>query len=219
MKYNISLEEINSIDVIADKWSRQDYLNLLELFEYGEAMEIKDDEILDLLKLVIADTDPQQAAAIVLSYKLGEELNTGQIEQLSNDMLKENVAEHYSDISFHSRLFDINVFLYKAYNGKFPHARASVIKLKIVPVKENVEHIDEALILRATAQLIDDHAIFKRLYINQLTGDKTFEEASDIIWYMKSLGEDLYEVITSDYWINESSFMTSTATVEIKFDE
>ncbi len=219
MKYNISLEEIDSIDEIADKWTRQDYLNLLELLEYGDAMEINDDEILDLLKLVISDTEPQEAATILLKYKLGEELNDGQIEQLSNDMLKENVAEHYSDISFHSRLFDINVFLYKAYNGKFPHARASVIKLKIVPLKESSHEIDEALILRATAQLIDDHAIFKRLYTKQLSGEETFEEANDIIWYMKNLGDNIYEIVTSDYWINASSFKASSTTVDIEMDE
>ena len=219
MKYNISLEEIDSIDEIVDKWTRQDYLNLLELLEYGDAMEIKDDEILDLLKLVISDTEPQEAATILLKYKLGEELNDGQIEQLSNDMLKENVAEHYSDISFHSRLFDINVFLYRAYNGKFPHARASVIKLKIVPLKESSHEIDEALILRATAQLIDDHAIFKRLYTKQLSGEETFEEANDIIWYMKNMGDNIYEIVTSDYWINASSFKASSTTVDIEMDE
>jgi hypothetical protein len=219
MKYNISLEEINSIDEITDKWSRQDYLNLLELFEYGNAGDVKEDEILDLLKLVISDTDPQEAASLLLNYKLGEELNAGQIEQLSNDMLKENVAEHYSDISFHSRLFDINVFLYKAYNGKFPHARASVIKLKIQPIKESEHEVDEALILRAAAQLIDDHAIFKRLYTKQLTGEETFEEAQDIIWYFKSLSDHNYEIITSDYWINEADFKSSTATVDIEIDE
>jgi hypothetical protein len=216
MKYNITLEEISSVDVIAGKWNRDDYLNLLELFEYGDTKDIKEDEVLDLLKLVISDTEPQEAASLLLSYKLGDALNDGQIEQLSHDMLKENVAEHYSDISFHSRLFDINVFLYKAYNGKFPRAQASVIVLKVEPIKETDVLVDDALILRVLAPMIDDHATFKRLFIKQLSGEESFEEAQDILWYFKPLGTHRYEITTSNYWINEGDFVQSTATVVVE---
>jgi hypothetical protein len=33
--------------------------------------------------MAISDYEPHEAAAIVLDYKLGEELNEGQIEQIS----------------------------------------------------------------------------------------------------------------------------------------
>jgi hypothetical protein len=37
----------------------------------------------ELLEMAISDYEPNEAAEIVLAYKLGEELNEGQIEQIS----------------------------------------------------------------------------------------------------------------------------------------
>lgn len=134
-------------------------------------------------------------------------------------MLKENVAEHYSDISFHSRLFDINEFLYKAYNGKFPHAMASVIKVKIEPHHKSDMVINEAIVIKCLAPMIDDHAVLKRLYKHQIAGEEEFDEAVDLIWYFKSLGNQEYEIITSDYWINNADFTSSETEVKIDIEE
>jgi hypothetical protein len=217
--YKVNLIDINSIDQINGKWSRKDYLELLEILEFGDTEEATDNDLKELLYLTISDLEPQEAAEIVLKYKLGNELTAGQIEQISNDMLKENVAEHYSDISFHSRLFDINVLLYQAYNGKFPNAKASVIQLSITPQQESDIIIDEKLVLKCLAPIIDDHAIIKRLYKNQFLGEEEFQEATAIIWYFKTLKNDQYEIITSDYWINKNHFIASETDVNIEIEE
>jgi hypothetical protein len=79
--------------------------------------------------------------------------------------------------------------------------------------------VDEAIALRAIAPIIDDHAVFKRLYKDQLLGEEEFDEASDIIWYFKSLGDHKYEIITSDYWINDADFTASEADVNVSVEE
>jgi hypothetical protein len=217
--YNVKLIDIHSIDQIDGKWMRKDYLELLEILEFGDTGEATDTDLKELLYLCISDLEPQEAAEIVLKYKLGNELTAGQIDQISNDMLKENVAEHYSDISFHSQLFDINVFLHKAYNGKFPLAKASVIRISITPKHETEIVIDKKMALKCIAPIIDDHAILKRLYINQLLGEEEFHEAAAIIWYFKVLENNEYEIITSDYWINNNHFTASEADVHIEIEE
>ncbi|WP_124979702.1 hypothetical protein [Nonlabens xiamenensis] len=219
MKYKVRLDNIKSIDEIPDRWTRDDFIQLLEVYELGDPGEASDDEVRELLFMAIKEYDPQEAAALLLQFRLGNQLNDGQIEQISNDMLKENVAEHYSDISFHARLFDINVLLYKAYNGKFPHAKASVIHLDIQPHHDSSVVIDEAIALRAVAPLIDEHATFKRLFKDQLVGEKAFEEASDIIWYFRALDNHQYELITSDYWINKADFTTDEADVNVSVED
>lgn len=219
MKYKVNLIDVTSIDEIDGKWSHDDYVELLDVFEYGDPGDASDQDLKELLYMAITDFEPQEAAELILKHKLGNELNAGQIEQISNDMLKENVAEHYSDISFHSRLFDINEFLYKAYNGKFPHAKASVVKVKIVPHHKSDIIMDESLVLRCLAPIIDDHAVIKRLYKNQLIGEEVFDEAADIIWYFKDLGNDEYQIITSDYWINNQDFTASEIEVKIDTEE
>ena len=219
MKYKVNLIDVTSIDEIDGKWSHDDYVQLLDVFEYGDPGEATDLDLKELLYMAITDFEPQEAASLILSHIFNGQLNAGQIEQISNDMLKENVAEHYSDISFHSRLFDINELLYKAYNGKFPHAKASVIKVKLTPHHDSDIIVNEAILLKCLAPIIDDHAVLKRLYKNQLSGLEEFDEACDIIWYFKSLGNNEYEIITSDYWINNQDFTSSDVEVKLDLEE
>jgi hypothetical protein len=67
--------------------------------------------------MAITDFEPNEAAAIVLDYKLSDSLNEGQI-QISNDMLIDKISEEYPEIAMALYIISINRF--KAYNGKFP---------------------------------------------------------------------------------------------------
>ena len=207
MKYQISIDDVSSIDEIEGKWGHDDYVNLLELFEFGDTGDASDQDLKELLYLAISEYEPQEAAEIVLRYKFNDEMNDGQCDQVSNDMLKENVAEKHSDISLHSRLFDVNEFLYKAYNGKFPHAKATVIQFTAKPLKENTQELKEDDVLRMLCAGIDPHAIVQRLYKDQICGEEEFPEAEDILWYFEKTGDHSYQIITSDYWINNEDFI------------
>lgn len=207
MKYQVNISDISTIYEIAGKWNRRDYLKLLELFEFGDPGDVSDQDMKELLYLAISEYEPHEAAEIVLRYKFQDELNDGQYEQLSHDMLKENVAEHYSDISFHSGLFDVNEFLYKAYNGKFPHAKASVIEFTATPESATSVSLDKASALRLLCTGINPHSILKRLFKDQINGDEDFDEAAHIAWYLKETGENNYQLITSEYWISNDEII------------
>jgi len=207
MKYQITIDDFDSIDEIENKWSHDDYVNLLELFEFGDVGDATDQDLKELLFLAISEYEPQEAAEIVLRYKFKDELNDGQYDQISNDMLKENVAEHYSDISFHSGLFDVNEFLYKAYNGKFPHAKASVIQFTATPKSKDAIEIDKQAALRLLCAGIDPHSILQRLFKDQISGEEEFPEAESIAWYFEKTGDHSYQLITSDYWISSDELM------------
>jgi hypothetical protein len=219
MKYQITINDISSIYEIDGKWNHDDYINLLELIEFGDPGDATDQDLKELLFLALSEYEPQEAAEIVLRYKFQEELSDGQYDQISNDMLKENVAEHYSDISFHSRLFDVNEFLYKAYNGKFPHAKASVIQFTATPEKESDIDINAAAALRLLSPGINPHALLKRLFKDQIEGDEEFEEAQDIVWYFEKTGDHSYQLTTSDYWINSEDLITNTWETTLETDQ
>jgi hypothetical protein len=207
MSYHIHIQKVESIQQIAGKWSREDYLKLLDIIEFGDPGDASEQDLRELLFLALSEYEPQEAAEIVLRYKFDDQFNDGQYEQISNDMLKENVAEHYSDISYHRDLFDVHEFLYKVYNGKFPLAKASVITFSIGGKDvENLE-MDKATALRLLAAGIDDHTLLKRLFKDQIDGNESFDDAQHIAWYLKELGTDTYQLITSDYWINSADFV------------
>jgi hypothetical protein len=209
MKYQITIDDFDSIDEIENKWNHDDYVNLLELFEFGDTGDATDQDLKELLFLAISEYEPQEAAEIVLRYKFNDEMNDGQYDQVSNDMLKENVAEKHSDISLHSRLFDVNEFLYKAYNGKFPHAKASVIKFTATTTSKEATELDKTAALRLLSAAIDPHSILQRLFKDQISGEEEFPEADDIAWYFDKTGDHSYQLITSDYWISSDELTQS----------
>jgi hypothetical protein len=85
--------------------------------------------------MAITDFEPNEAAAIVLDYKLSDSLNEGQI-QISNDMLIDKISEEYPEIAMQAPLYHINQLLFK-YNGKFPNAKATVMEFSVMPSKED----------------------------------------------------------------------------------
>jgi hypothetical protein len=63
--------------------------------------------------LHFTDFEPNEAAAIVLDYKLSDSLNEGQIQQISNDMLIDKISEEYPEIAMQAPLYHINQLLLK----------------------------------------------------------------------------------------------------------
>jgi len=217
MNFTISINKIKSIDKIEGSWTNNDYINLLELFEYTDTQSIPEEELLDMLFMAISDYEPEEAAEIVLTYKLANILKTGQIKNLSHEMLEDKVAEEYPDISLHYQLFNINQLLHDAYNGKFPRTLASVIDFEL-SFKENVT-ITKEIVLRTLSDLLSDKSLLKRLFSEQLDSDEDLKDADSIIWELKSLGNNMYQLISSDYWLNREDFELQEYSGELREDE
>jgi hypothetical protein len=88
MTYKINLLDVTSINEIDGKWSHDDYIGLLDVFEFGDPGDATDKDLKELLYMAISDFEPQEAALLILQHQLGKDLNEGQIEQISHDMLK-----------------------------------------------------------------------------------------------------------------------------------
>jgi hypothetical protein len=151
--------------------------------------------------------EPNEAAAIVLDYILSDHLSEGQIHQISNDMLLDKIAEEYPEISLHAKLFHANQLLFKAFNGKFPNTKATVIECTITPANElkNEELTKEAMLVLLGAGLSDSNLI-KRLFSEPMNGDKPFPEAEYILWEIDSTEKDHFKIITSEYWLSKDDF-------------
>lgn len=204
MKFKITLHKIKSIDKIAGYWTKEDYINLLELLDYSDAKSLPESELFDMLTMAITDYEPEEAAEVLLRYKFQNVLREGQIKNLSHEMLVDKVAEEYSDISFHYPLFNINQLLYQAYNGKFPKTLASVIDIEIqFSSKINVT---KEIVLRTISDLLSEKSLLKRLFNNQLDSEQELKEADHIIWDLKQIDENTFQIISSDYWLNKEDF-------------
>lgn len=111
MKFHIKVNSAKTIEEIENYWSNEDYSKLLELFSFPDANTIKPENLREMLFMAITDFEPNEVATTVLTYKLSESLNEGQIAQISHDMLLDKVCEEYPEIELHCDLFSINQLL------------------------------------------------------------------------------------------------------------
>ena len=218
MKYQVSINNISNVNDLENYWTREDYVQLLGLFDYPDAKSTDLAELQELLSMAVSDFQPNEAAGKVLNYKLSEKLNEGQIDQLSNEMLIDKVCEEYPDITLHSTLYQINQLLYKAYNGKFLNAKASIISCTITPENsDNLEPLSKANILKVLYAGFSPRNVIKRLFNEQLTTDADFEEAEAILWDLKTEDNINFKIVTSEYWLDREDFAATSFSSEVNF--
>ncbi|MFT5761978.1 MAG: hypothetical protein ACI8WA_001102 [Polaribacter sp.] len=216
MKYAIKIHKISTVNTLPDAWNITDFKELLERFDFADAESTDILELQELLFMAIADYEPNEAAAIVLDYKLSEHLNEGQIEQLSHEMLLDKISEEYPEIDLHKDLFSVNQLLYKAYNGKFFNTEATFVDFEILPLANAETKITKEIVLKCFAKNLDNHSVIIRLFGNQLNATEAFEQANDVIWELQK-NDANYRMITSDYWIGKEDFLNEEFEAKIDF--
>ncbi|NGY37324.1 hypothetical protein FQU23_007320 [Flavobacterium sp. XN-5] len=209
MNYQIIIKRIDTVNEVEGYWSDEDYIQLLEKFNFPDAATAEKKNLPELLEMAISDYEPNEAAEIVLAYKLGEELNAGQIEQISHNMLIDKVCEEYPEIHMQGRLFHVNQLLFKAYNGKFPNTKASVVHFSMTPTNGEVKELRAEDILKLLNNGLSDRNLIKRLFEDQMTQNIPFPEAEGIIWELNTADNINFSLVTSENWINNEDVTAS----------
>lgn len=204
MQYTVIINSVKTVDELEDSWNNTDFTELLKKFDYVEAENLKQDELRDYLFMAISDFEPTEAARLALEYKLSEELTEGQIDNLSHEMLREKVSENYSDINLHKTLFAVNQLLYKAFNGKFPATKATVVDLELKG--EDETEMTKEIVLMALRRGLSESNLMNRLFKEQLDGDAAFPEAEGILWNLQKKGNSQYVLTTSEKWLKKDEF-------------
>lgn len=207
MKFHIKINNLKTVEEIPDYWTSEDYIQLLEKLDYPDAESAPKDTLRELLMMALTDFEPNEAAAIVLDYKLSGSLNEGQIQQISNDMLLDKIVEEYPEIGLQSTLFHINQLLYKAFNGKFPNTHATIIDCSVKPLDKSLDaSFSKEQLLKLLAYGLSDHNLIKRLFGQKLEGTTPFQEAEDILWDINTSNQQDFKILTSEYWISKDDF-------------
>ena len=210
MRYKIEIKNIETIDEIENYWTNEDYLKLLEKFDYPDASVADKASLRELLFMAITDFEPKEAAVIVLEHKLSDHLSDGQIQQISIDMLIDKVCEEYREIGLHATLFHINQLLFKAYNGKFPNSKATVIYCKINPLEGDVnEKLSKENVLKLFSNGLSESNIIKRLFDHAMHDNAPFPEAEDVLWDLETKDNSNFKLTTSEYWLNKEDIKAS----------
>jgi len=216
MKHSFRVEPIkfSTIQDLPNAWSNQDYKALLEKMDFDGISEIPENELKQMCLMSLTDNEPEDAAKIVLEYIFENRLNSGQIENLSNEMLDERLWEEYADLSLHEEFFNATQLLYEAYNGKFPHPEAVRFQVKVsakIPSELSIFNQNtETPLIRLLVKGMPDNTLINRLFDEQLE-EGGFSEAKDIIWQLKKSDETetsvIFDVISSEYWFKDFKYV------------
>ncbi|MFC6269017.1 hypothetical protein [Frigoriflavimonas asaccharolytica] len=209
MKFNIKLNSAETLEEIEHYWTNEDYIQLLTLFNFPDAKTIQPENLREMLFMAISDFEPNEAAEIVLTYKLSEDLNEGQISQISNDMLLDKICEEYPEINLHYALFNINQLLFKAYNGTFLNCKATLVNFEIEKPRDFDDEITKEIVLKSFNNGLSDSNIIKRLFTENMSTETRFEQAEDILWELNHKEGNNYTFITSEYWMNKDEIIAS----------
>lgn len=215
MKADLLIEPIKfkTLTHLPNSWSQKDYINLLEIMDYGDTVGMSDQEIKEMCLLSLSDNEPEDAAEIVLKYVFKEELNSGQIQNLSHEIQNEKLWEEYADLSTHEQFFNVGQLLYDAYNGKFPHPEATQFGITVTTKnKEDFDSFDtnaEGILIRILVQGMPENTLLKRLFKDELEFGN-FKQAKDIIWQLKIENQEentlTFEIISSLYWFQDFKY-------------
>jgi len=209
MNYQVVISNIDTVNEVEGYWSDEDLIALLEKFNYPDGATAEKSSLPELLEMAISDYEPNEAAQIVLAYKLGDQLSEGQIEQISNNMLIDKVCEEYPEIHMQGTLFHVNQLLFKAYNGKFPNAKASIVHFSMTPTDGETQKLTAENVLKLLNNGLSDRNLIKRLFENQISQNIPFPEAESIIWKLTTEDNINYNLVTSENWINKDDIEES----------
>ena len=179
MNYQIIIKRIDTVNEVEGYWSDEDFIELLEKFNFPDAATAEKKNLPELL------------------------------EQISHNMLIDKVCEEYPEIHLQGTLFHINQLLFKAYNGKFPNAKASVVHFSMTPVDGEVKELTAENVLKLLNNGLSDRNLIKRLFDDQMSKNIPFPEAEGIIWELNTKDNVNYSLVTSENWINNEDIIAS----------
>ncbi len=214
ISFSVKILGAKTIDELEGSWTDTDFVELLKRFDYEDAEKLKPAELKDYLFMAISDFEPAEAASILLDYKLSEALNEGQIDNISQEMLREKVSENYSDIYIHHDLFNVNQLLYKAYNGKFHYTKAVLVDFEL-KTEDDQPEITKEIVLKVLSKGLSDSNLINRLFGDQLDGEAPFPEAEGILWDLVQKENQQYTAVTSEKWLVKEDFEALEYTCEI----
>lgn len=206
--FHVKVIGFDELSALEGDWTTADFTALLEKLDMDGGAPPTPEEAREMCLFALSDLEPENAAALLMSHKLGDDLTEGQIRNYSNECQFEKLWEQSSEMELHQPMFAVASLLAQINDQQFPTPDALRVKLQVDcsedEAKEFGSPIDPAFVLRMLSTGMDDDAILRRLFHEQLAGGP-FSEAASIVWDVTSTrnatGVEI-TVTSSGYWLD-----------------
>ena len=208
-KYRVGVDEFKELSELEQSWMPKDYVSILTSLDIAGADKIDVDDLRDMTIFALQDLNPPDAAAVLLKYKVGTKLSTGQIRNYSIDSQHERLWEQSADLSLHQDMFAVASMLSSVNAMAFPVPDALRVSMSIqCDDASKLEffntEMDRAILVRMISSGMNDSAILNRLFGDQIaTGE--IADADSIIWQVAVEQLDStklrLQITSSAYWL------------------
>lgn len=206
--FDVEVDEWAEIHTLPDAWSLPELRALLEQAEFEESVE--DADLEDMTLMVLQDLGVQEASDLVLLGVFGARMGSGVRQNLVSELDEDRPWEQFADVEKQADIFRSVVLLQKAFPNLFGTPDAIRIGMTVQPRKLEIlrwleKEPDAALIVRLLAGGMQEDAVLRRLYEDDLAG-KRFAAAGHILWQTRVLARvetaAKIEVISSHQWLD-----------------
>ena len=105
--YRVEIDGIEELKELEGSWQPTDYIAILQKMDVSGAAEIPAADLREMCVFALQDLDPPEAAALLLNYKLGAALSSGQIRNYSVESQHERLWEQSADLKIHQPMFGV----------------------------------------------------------------------------------------------------------------
>ncbi len=208
--YNVSQIKVKKVKELPDSWSKQDYLDLLEDLDVDDVETLSESDMHEMLVMALQDKELIPAAETLLNYRLGNTLDSGDIQYLSQEYLETELWDEHADMSLHKELFNIGMVLHDAFSSQMTEPVCANVSFKLQPIdneaEEELKKGDIAsLLIRVLADGMDENAKLNRLFEDQIK-EAPFPEAKSILWKIDKTeqnGSSEVELFLSYEWVKD----------------
>ena len=220
--YRVEIDGIEELKELEGSWQPTDYIAILQKMDVSGAAEIPAADLREMCVFALQDIDPPEAAALLLNYKLGAALSSGQIRNYSVESQHERLWEQSADLKIHQPMFGVASLLNAASPMVFPTPDALRVSLNISSDDATAltmfqDSMDRALLVRLLSSGMESSSILNRLFGDQIAQGKV-ADADSIVWAVhvdSSNPASIRVTVTSSaYWLNA---LRETESFEWKF--
>jgi hypothetical protein len=212
---NFTVERLSfsTLTELPNSWQNKDYKALLQKMNFDGVDGISEGELKEMCLMSLTDSEPREAAELVLGYLFPEQLTDGQIENLAHQMLTEKLWEENPEMPLHRGFYQGTQLLHDAFNGTFPAPKAVEFRVKCTAESSDDLALfasePAAPLLRLLAQGMPANALLNRLFGTQLAGTE-FPEAKSILWQLtqseQTANSLVFDVVGADNWLADFKY-------------
>lgn len=207
--FDVSVVSAKEIRDMPGTWVEHDYRKLLEALEVDDVDDEAASDLLEITLMALQDLEPEEAADVVLAYKLANSITPGARQNIVQDLLDDQRPwEEAADIKLHARIFAAAVLLQKAFPSHFSKPDMMKVVLQVRATGAEAGELmtnppEAAFVARMLADAMSENSILERLFDEQLLAH-SFPEAEGIIWQAEFSEQSSTENLSADLTIYSS---------------